>query len=336
MKILVTGGAGYIGSHTILELIELGYKDIISVDNYLNSTPQTYDRIKKITNRSITHYDIDLADTRSTKVFFDEHKFDGIIHFAALKSVPESVSHPDLYYRNNLTSLLNILDAIKKHPDTLLIYSSSCSIYGNPEQLRVTEKTPYGKIESPYANTKKIGEEILRDFWKGMPNIRIASLRYFNPAGAHSSGLIGEIKTKRPNNLVPIIAQQAIGLRESVTIFGSDYATKDGSCVRDYVHVSDISRAHVQAIEYLKQNKGIYEVINLGSGEGSTTLEVVEAFEKTNKLELNFHIGPRREGDVTSIYANNEKAKKLLKWQPKLGLFDIVSSAWKWQQNADQ
>lgn len=334
MKVLVTGGAGYIGSHTILELVELGFKEIVSIDNFLNSDSKTYSRIKEITGLDIPNYTIDLANSEACEEFFATHNFDGIIHFAALKSVPESVEKPVLYYQNNLNGLINLLKEVEKHPKTKLIYSSSCSVYGNPEKLPVTEDTPYGKIESPYANTKKIGEEIIKDFCKANPNCKVMSLRYFNPAGAHPSGLIGETKTKRPNNLVPIIAQQAIGLRKEFTIFGSDYDTKDGSCIRDYVHVSDIANAHVLALKYIEKMPTNYDVLNLGSGKGSTTLEVVNAFKKVNQVSLNYTIGPRREGDVAIIYANNKKAIETLLWQPKHSLEDIVSSAWKWQQNA--
>lgn len=336
MKVLVTGGAGYIGSHTILALLEMGFNHIVSVDNYLNSSEETYQRIQRISGHHIEHYNLDLANSKSTANFFEKHQFDGIIHFAALKSVPESVENPNLYYTNNLNTLLNLLDAIKNTPETKFIFSSSCSVYGNPEVLPVTEATPYGSVESPYANTKKMGEEILIDFSKANPNHKTISLRYFNPAGAHESGLIGETKTKRPNNLVPIIAQQAIGIRETFTVFGSDYNTADGSCIRDYIHVSDIARAHVLALKHLDNSNNAFDVINLGSGKGLTTLEVVKAFEEVNQVDLNYQIGPRRAGDVAIIYANNEKARKLLKWQPELGLKEIVASAWRWQQNADQ
>ncbi|MEQ8907567.1 MAG: UDP-glucose 4-epimerase GalE [Vicingaceae bacterium] len=336
MKVLVTGGAGYIGSHTILELIDLGFKEIVSVDNYLNSDESTYKRIEQISGIKITHFQIDLSDSASCAAFFNKHQFDGIIHFAALKSVPESVEKPNLYYQNNLNALLNLLKVVEAKPSTKLIYSSSCSVYGNPEKLPVTEETPYGKIESPYANTKKIGEEILLDFCHANPACKVISLRYFNPAGAHPSGIIGETKTKRPNNLVPIIAQQAIGMRESFTVFGSDYDTLDGSCIRDYVHVSDIANAHVLALNYLGKMDKNYDVLNLGSGKGSTTLEVVHAFEKVNKQKLNYSIGPRRAGDVSAIYADNKKAREKLNWEPQYQLEDIVASAWKWQQNADQ
>lgn len=336
MKVLVTGGAGYIGSHTILALLERGYKEIYSIDNYLNSDEQTYHRIKIISAHQVKHFELDLADAAQIEGFFEQHKIDGIIHFGALKSVPESVDSPLLYYHNNLNGLLNLVKLIENKPEIMFIFSSSCSVYGNPDILPVTEETPFGKIESPYANTKKIGEEILKDFSEAHPNSRIISLRYFNPAGAHQSGLIGETKTKRPNNLVPIIAQQAIGMRESFTVFGTDYNTKDGSCIRDYVHVSDIAKAHVLALEYLAKSKPTYDVLNLGSGTGSTTLEVVQAFEAVNQVKLNYQLGDRRAGDVESIYANNEKARKLLNWTPVLGLEEIVASAWKWQQNADQ
>ena len=336
MKVLVTGGAGYIGSHTILALLERGYEEIYSIDNYLNSDENTYKRIEKISGKKIAHFNLDLANTEQLNTFFDEHKVDGIIHFGALKSVPESVDSPLLYYHNNLNGLLNLVSVIKQRPEIMLIFSSSCSVYGNQKNLPVTEETPFGKVESPYANTKKMGEDILNDFSAAQQDSRLISLRYFNPAGAHQSGLIGETLTKRPSSLIPILAQQAIGMRESFTVFGTNYNTKDGSCIRDYVHVSDIAKAHVLALEYLAESQPTYEVFNLGSGTGSTTLEVVKAFESVNQVSLNYALGDRRAGDVESIYANNEKAKNLLKWKPELGLEEIVASAWKWQQNADQ
>lgn len=334
MKVLVTGGAGYIGSHTIIELFNRGYKQIVSVDNYLNSTSAEYDKLERIIGSKITFEEVDLAEEDDCLKLFEKYKFDSVIHFAALKSVPESVEMPGTYYKNNLNSLLNVLNSMEKTGAKKIIFSSSCSVYGNPEVLPVTEQTPFGKAESPYAHTKQIGEDILSSYLKANPQIKAIALRYFNPAGAHKSGLIGEVKTKRPNNLVPIIAQNAIGMRKSFTVFGSDFNTKDGSCIRDYIHVSDIAEAHVLGMEYLDRMENNYDVFNLGTGKGSTTLEVVHAFEKLEGVKLNYSIGPRRAGDVEIIYANNEKAQKLLGWNPSHTIKDIVFTAWKWQQNA--
>lgn len=334
MKILVTGGSGYIGTHTIICLNELGFKEIHSVDNYLNSTEQEYEKIAAITGVKIPYTELDLSDRSATFSFFSNHHFDAVIHFAALKSVPESVDYPTLYYQNNLNGLINVLDAMTQEGIQRLIFSSSCSVYGNPNQLPVTELTPFGKAESPYAHTKQIGETIIENHCRIHGDFKALSLRYFNPAGAHISGLIGEVVTKRPNNLVPIIAQQAIGIRDSFTVFGSDYETRDGTCIRDYIHVSDISEAHVLGLDYLNKMEGNYDVLNLGNGNGYTTLEVVNAFSKLEGVALNYSIGDRRAGDVESIFANNSKAKNLLKWEPKHNLQSIVETAWQWQKNA--
>jgi UDP-glucose 4-epimerase len=332
MKVLVTGGAGYIGSHTIIELYNRGYKEIVSVDNYLNSTELEYSKIEKAINSKINYSKVNLSVEEDCNALFRKEKFDAVIHFAALKSVPESVSMPNIYYKNNLNSLLNVLNSMKETGVKKIIFSSSCSVYGNPEVLPVTEDTPFGKAESPYAHTKQIGEVIIKNFCTVNPDIKALSLRYFNPAGAHESGFIGEAKTKRPNNLVPIIAQNAIGLRSEFTVFGSDFNTKDGSCIRDYIHVSDIAEAHILAMEFLDKMETNYDVFNLGSGKGSTTLEVINAFESISEIKLNYKIGPRRVGDVEAIYANNEKAVTILNWSPKYSLQDIVTSALKWQQ----
>jgi len=334
MKVLVTGGAGYIGSHTILELIELGYTAITSVDNYLNSNKKTFQRIKKISGVEIKNYEVDLTNLSEVEKLFSNNSFDSVIHFAALKSVPESVEVPNLYYKNNLNSLINVLDCMIKNNVYSLIFSSSCSIYGNPATLPVTEIEPFGKAESPYAHTKQIGEEILKNFCKTNPGFKSISLRYFNPAGAHKSALIGEDISERPNNLVPIITQTAGGMREKITVFGSDYNTKDGSCIRDYIHVSDIANAHVKAIEYLDKTTENYTVINLGSGTGSTVLELLQVFEKVNGVNLNYEVGERRAGDVEAIFANNSLAKEVLKWEPQYDIEEILKSAWKWQKNA--
>lgn len=332
--ILISGGAGYIGGNTIISLVEMGYKNLLSVDNFINSDSSSYSRLEKIIGMNILNENCDLADQKSCLALFKKYEIEGIIHFAALKSVPESVENPSLYYHNNINALVNLLEAAEKYDIKKFIFSSSCTVYGSPKELPVSEDSPYGKAESPYGLTKQIGEMLLENYCLIHPYFKAISLRYFNPAGAHESGLIGEIKNERPNSLVPILAQQAAGLREQITVFGSDYNTKDGSCVRDYIHVTDIAEAHVLAYSYLEKMNTNYDVFNLGSGNGNTTLEVVHAFEKENQLKLNYEVGERRKGDVEQIFASNEKAEKQLGWQPKRSLAEIVRSAWKWQQNS--
>ena len=331
MSILVTGGAGYIGSHTLIELINQGYKNIISVDNYSNSDESTYARVKEITGVSVKKYTIDLTDKKSCNQLFEEEKIESIIHFAAFKSVPESVENPLAYYHNNLGSLVNILDCCKEYSCNQLIFSSSCSVYGNSKELPVTEETVLSKPESPYAQTKFIGEQILMDAVKAYSNLRVVILRYFNPVGAHKTGLNGEPASDMPNNLVPYITQTAAGLKEQLQIFGGDYNTKDGTCVRDYIHVSDIADAHILALSYLSKMDKQIDILNLGTGNGVSVLEVVKSFEKVNNLSLNYAIVDRRDGDVEAVYANNSKAIKLLGWYPKYGLEEMMKSAWKWQ-----
>jgi len=334
-KILVTGGAGYIGSHTIIELIEGTDCEVISVDNYANSTPKTYERIKSITGKEVVHYDIDLCNPDAVEKMFRANKdIDGIIHFAAFKSVPESMSDPLLYYQNNLRSLVTMLRAVKEYHIPHFIFSSSCSVYGNIDKLPVNEKMPLGAI-SPYGYTKQVGERIVQDFIQSYPGAKAVLLRYFNPAGAHISGKIGEVPLQRPSNLVPVITQTAIGKLKETTIFGTDYHTRDGSCIRDYVHVSDIARAHIDALTYLNQNKEAppCSIFNLGNGDGVSVLEAIAAFERVSGLKLNYRIGPRRDGDVEAIYSDITLSKNVLKWEPRYSLDDMMLSAWKWEQN---
>ena len=336
MKILITGGAGYIGSHTIIEILENTNWEVIAVDNYSNYSEKTYQRIEKITGKKIKYYDIDLTDyALSEKVFQENKDIVGIIHFAAFKSVPESVEKPLLYYHNNLNSLINILKCQAKYNIPNLIFSSSCSVYGNLDELPVTENTPLNKPESPYAYTKQIGEKIVADFVKVNNNLKAISLRYFNPVGAHKSGLNGELPLSRPNNLVPYITQTAIGKLEQLTVFGGDYKTPDGTCIRDYVHVCDIATAHVQALQKLLADKSFpnHSIINLGTGVGVSVLEAIHAFEKVSNQKLNYFIGNRRDGDVAAIYANNDLAKKILNWTPKYNIDEMMLSAWLWEQN---
>jgi UDP-glucose 4-epimerase len=332
--ILVTGGAGYIGSHTIIELLTTTGFNIISVDNFSNSSPKTFERIQKITGKKVMNYSVDLCNiTEARSVFEKEKNIIGVIHFAAFKSVPESVEDPYKYYHNNINSLLNILECCLQFNVPNLIFSSSCSIYGNIEQLPVKETTPPGKAESPYAHTKQIGEEILKAYSIAHPELKTIALRYFNPVGSHITGLIGESPLNKPNNLVPIITNTAIGKIKQMTVFGNDYPTRDGTCIRDYVHVSDIGAAHIKALMYLLENKNAsaFSTFNLGTGEGVSVLEAIHAFEKVSGQKLNYHIGPKRPGDVGAIYSDNSFSEKTLQWKPRYSLDDMMETAWKWE-----
>lgn len=332
--ILVTGGSGYIGSHTIVELLEKGY-EVVSIDNQSNSSINAYDNIFKITGKKSTYYTIDVCDANQLESVFKQHQFSGIIHFAAFKAVGESVEQPLKYYHNNISSLINVLDLSKKFNVKNLIFSSSCSVYGNIERLPVDENTPLPKAESPYAYTKQIGEIMIHDVCKINPEFNAISLRYFNPVGAHVSGMIGESAINKPNNLVPIITGTAIGKLNQLTVYGNDYPTRDGTCIRDYIHVTDIARAHVLAIDKLLHEKPSinYDVINLGSGNGISVLEMIDAFEKISDTKLNYTFGPRRPGDVIAVYADNTKARKLLNWKCEFDVHDMMETAWRWEKN---
>ena len=337
--IIVTGGAGYIGSHTIIELIENTNYRVVSIDNFSNSFPKTYERIEKITGVKIDHYDIDLCDKQAVKeVFQKENEVEGIIHFAAFKSVPESVENPYKYFHNNFESLLNVAEIALEKNISNLIFSSSCSVYGNISSLPVNEETPFNKAESPYAYTKQVGEEMLITYTNRFKNLQVAALRYFNPVGAHFSGLNGELPIHKPTSLVPVITQTAIGIIEQMAVFGDDYITRDGSCIRDYIHVTDIAQAHIKALEYLveQKNKSNFTVINLGSGEGVSVFEAIEAFEKATGEKLNYIVKPRREGDVEAIYSDTTKSQKELNWKTTHTIEQMMSSAWKWQQNLEK
>ncbi len=294
--ILTTGGAGYIGSHTIIDLMESGNSNLLSVDNFDNSAENVFDRIFSISNHKVKNYNTDLTDYEKTRLIFQENKIEAVVHFAAHKAVGESVQDPLKYYHNNVQSLVNLLKCCEEFGVNHFIFSSSCTVYGQPEKLPVSESSPILPAESPYGNTKQIGEEILRDFCASNPNFRVIALRYFNPVGAHMSGLNGELPTGVPNNLVPFITQTAIGMREELTVFGDDYNTRDGSCIRDYIHVSDIAHAHTLALSRLKneENSSEFEIFNLGTGNGVTVLEAIQSFEKMSKSKLNYKIGPRR------------------------------------------
>ncbi len=339
MKILVTGGTGYIGSHYMIEQIRNTGWEIVSIDNYINSSPKTIQRIEKITGKKVINYEVDLRDRRSVLKFFDDHPdIRGIVHFAALKTVPESVDKPLLYYDNNINGLLNLLFAVEQYRIPSFIFSSSCSVYGNVEKLPVDENTPMGKAESPYAHTKQIGEGIIEHFYKKHRGLMGVSLRYFNPVGADETGLNGEDPGNDPNNLVPVITQVAAGIRPKLTIFGNDYDTRDGTNIRDYIHVSDVADAHIRALEYLMEGKNEknYGVFNLGTGNGVSVLEAVKAFEKATGVELNYEFGPRRPGDVVAVYSDNRYTEEKLDWKPERGIEEMMRSAWKWQQELEK
>lgn len=332
-KILVTGGCGYIGSHAIVDLIMNGF-EVISVDNFCNSNEEVLKGIETITGKKVKNYAIDLCWEDATEQVFKENPdLKGIIHFAALKSVGESVQHPIEYFRNNLNSLLNILEGMARFNVPNLIFSSSCSVYGNAAELPVTENTPLQEAESPYARTKQMGEQMIVDFAHRYPLCKSVLLRYFNPAGAHESALIGEAPSNPASNLVPVITETAIGKRAGMTVFGADYETRDGSCIRDYIHVMDLANAHTKALQYLleEKNNDNLEIFNLGIGEGVSVLEAIQAFMKVTGQKLNYQIGERRPGDVVAIYANNEKAEKLLGWIPHRDIDDIMNTAWNWE-----
>jgi UDP-glucose 4-epimerase len=334
MKVLVTGGCGFIGSHTLVSLINNGY-DVISIDDNSRSTTATLDGVEAITGVKVKNYKVDLCDFEKTKAVFAEHSdISGVIHFAAYKSVGESVSVPLMYHRNNLNGLINVLECVKEFGVKTFVFSSSCSVYGNIEYLPVTEDTPFKEAECPYARTKQIGEFIIRDFAKANPNTNSMVLRYFNPAGAHPSGKLGEISWGNPIYLVPVITDTALGKRDKMIVFGNDYDTRDGSCVRDFIHVMDLSDAHTNALEFANNDKGETncEVFNLGIGEGVTVLEAILAFEKVSGMKLNYEIGARRDGDVVAIYAEPTKAFEVLGFTPKYNIEDIMSSAWEWDR----
>ena len=331
-KIVVTGGCGYIGSHTIVDLAQNGY-EVISIDNNSKSDPAIIGGVEKILGKKIKNYVTDLCDLAATQAIFEENKgITGIIHFAAFKAVGESVHKPLMYFENNIGSLVNILKCAEQYNVPNFVFSSSCTVYGNPDVEAVTEETPQKPAESPYGATKQMGEVIVNSTVVSN-NMKAILLRYFNPVGSHPSILIGEVPLGRPANLVPAITQTAIGKLPTMQIYGSDYDTRDGSCVRDYIHVCDIAHAHTLALNFLIDNKSNNksEIFNLGTGNGYTVLEAIHAFEKVSGVKLNYTIGPRRVGDVVAIYANNNKAKSELGWNPENTLEQMMDSAWKWE-----
>lgn len=330
-KILVTGGTGYIGSHTVVELFNAGY-EVVIVDNLSNSELAILDQIEKITGKKPKCEIFDLCDEGLVKDFVLRHNdITGVIHFAASKAVGESVQLPLKYYKNNINSLVNLLENVNGKIN--FVFSSSCTVYGQPDVLPVTEEAPIKKAESPYGNTKQICEEILTDYAKVNHDLNVISLRYFNPVGAHETGLIGELPIGVPNCLVPFITQSAIGKRGPITVYGDDYNTPDGSAVRDYIHVVDLAKAHVSAIKRLESGaaEGNYDVFNLGTGKGSSVLEVIKAFESSTGEKLNYTIGARRSGDVEQVWGDVTKSANLLGWKAQLGIEEMMKSAWKWE-----
>ncbi len=332
--ILVTGGTGYIGSHTVAELINEGYSVRI-IDDLSNSEPIVLEGIEKITGVRPAFEKLDICDGALLNNYLNRNRdIDAIIHFAAFKAVGESVANPIKYYRNNLVSLMNLLDEMQQRSLSNLVFSSSCTVYGQPDQLPVTESAPVKKAGSPYGNTKQISEEIITDTIEACPSLKSISLRYFNPIGAHPSALIGELPRGVPDNLVPFITQTAIGLRKELMVFGDDYNTPDGSCIRDYLHVTDLAKAHVAAIKRLldNRNKDNFEVFNLGTGKGVSVLEMIKTFEKVNSLDLNYRITGRRAGDVEQVWADTTLANRVLGWKAESTLEETLVSAWKWEQ----
>ena len=333
-KILVTGGLGFIGSHTVVELQNEGY-EVVIIDDLSNSSEKVLDGITAITGKTPIFEKLDLKEKSKVEAFFAKHSdVKGVIHFAASKAVGESVKEPLLYYENNISTLVYILKELKKLPSAGFIFSSSCTVYGQADELPITENAPVKQAESPYGNTKQIGEEIIQDTCKVTPSLKAIALRYFNPVGAHESVEIGELPIGVPQNLVPFITQTAMGLRKELSVFGEDYPTPDGTCIRDYIHVVDLAKAHVIALKRLlgNKNKANYETFNLGTGKGSSVLEVVKSFEKVSGEKLNYKIVGRREGDIISAYADTNKANDELGWKTQLSLDDAMSSAWKWEQ----
>ena len=334
--ILVTGGTGFIGSHTTVELQEAGY-EVVIVDNLSNSKIEVLDGIEKITGIRPAFEQVDLRDKDATETVFKKYpKIEGIIHFAASKAVGESVEKPLLYYRNNIVSLINLLELMPQYGVKGIIFSSSCTVYGQPtaENLPVTEQAPIQKALSPYGNTKQINEEIIADYIHSGADIKSIILRYFNPIGAHPTALIGELPNGVPMNLIPFVTQTAIGVRKQLKIFGNDYNTPDGTCIRDYIYVVDLAKAHVAAMARVLDNQEseAIEYFNIGTGRGLSTLEVVEGFEKATGVKVNWEYAPRREGDIEKVWGNVDKANKVLGWKADTPIEDVLASAWKWQE----
>jgi len=331
MKVLLAGGAGYIGSHTSVELIEAGHSVIIA-DNYSNSCPVAIERVEEITGTKIPHYEADVCDPEAVEKIFSENEIDAVIHFAGLKAVGESCEKPVMYYRNNIDSTLTLLEAMKRHNVNRFIFSSSATVYGTPKTVPLVETMPTGTPTNPYGWTKLMMEQILSDTAKANPEMSIVILRYFNPIGAHKSGRIGEDPNGIPNNLMPYITQVAAGRLPQLGVFGDDYPTHDGTGVRDYIHVVDLAKGHVKAIDYSADHTGT-EIVNLGTGTGYSVLDIVKAFERVNHITIPYVIKPRRAGDIAECYANAEKAEKVLGWKAELGLDEMCYDSWNWQSH---
>ena len=335
-RVLVTGGTGYIGSHTTVELLEAGY-EVVIVDNLSNSERSVLEGIRKITGQRVPFHKVDCRSLAALRRVFAKHPFDAVIHFAASKAVGESVQEPLLYYQNNLVSLMNILELMREFKVPNLVFSSSCTVYGQAEKLPVSEQTPRREATSPYGNTKHMCEDIIRDSVAAYPGIRAIALRYFNPIGAHPSAEIGELPRGVPNNLIPFVTQTAAGIRPMLSVFGDDYNTPDGSCIRDYINVTDLAKAHVVAVGRMtdEKMKQPFEVFNIGTGTGVSTLDVVRTFEKVNNLKLNDKIVGRRAGDIEAVWADPTYANEVLGWKAEKTLEETLRSAWKWQQHLD-
>ncbi|WP_299113556.1 UDP-glucose 4-epimerase GalE [uncultured Winogradskyella sp.] len=334
MKVLVTGGLGYIGSHTVVELQLAGY-DVVIIDNLSNSSTKVLEGITKITGVTPEFYELDLKHKNKVQDFFEQHQdIDGVVHFAASKAVGESIEKPLFYYENNVTTLIYVLQELQRLRQQNFIFSSSCTVYGEADKLPVNEKSAIKLAQSPYGNTKQIGEEILKDACKINPDLKTVALRYFNPIGAHDSSNIGELPIGIPQNLVPYITQTAIGLREQLSVYGDDYSTEDGTCIRDYIHVVDVAKAHVIALKRLikKEQDSNFDAFNIGTGKGNSVLEVIASFERVSGQKLNYKITDRRKGDVAAAFADTSKANDELGWKAEYTLDDAMADAWKWEQ----
>ena len=329
MNVLLAGGAGYIGSHTCVELLEAGHSVVVA-DNYSNSCPEAIRRVEEITGKSVKLYEADVCDSEAVDRIFSENRIDAVIHFAGLKAVGESVAKPVMYYRNNIDSTLTLLENMKKHGVKRFIFSSSATVYGTPKEVPLVETMPTGSPTNPYGWTKLMMEQILTDTANADPEMSIVILRYFNPIGAHKSGRIGEDPNGIPNNLMPYITQVAAGRLEQLGVFGDDYPTKDGTGVRDYIHVVDLAKGHVKAIEYSENHLGT-EIVNLGTGTGYSVLDIVKTFERVNGVKIPYVIKPRRPGDIAECFANAKKAEKVLGWKAQLGLDEMCFDSWNWQ-----
>jgi UDP-glucose 4-epimerase len=331
MTILVTGGLGYIGSHTVTEVINSGH-NVVILDNLRNSRREVHQALEDLCGTSIPFYQADILDEQALDTIFTENDIQGIIHFAALKSVPESLAKPVSYFENNIKGVIHLMRAVERYNIPYFVFSSSCTVYGEPDQVPVTETTPTTRSITPYGNSKLISEMMLDEFTRLTPHVSTAILRYFNPVGAHPTARIGELPIGIPGNLMPFITQTAAGWREQLKVFGSDYDTRDGTAIRDYIHVVDLAIAHVKALEWLSTQKNVVDVFNLGTGNGCTVMEVIDSFQRTTGVALNYAMAPRREGDIEKIWAVTSKAEQVLGWKAARSLDDMTSSAWKWQQ----